>query len=270
MTPLEMQQKLQDLAKKSGLAENQLQYLLKSTGLPQLQTKTQTILAKYITEDKDLQEVKQKCLKLSTTTRPVLILGETGTGKELLAQALHGNRDGLFVAVNCAGVSESLLEAEFFGATKGAYTGCTQDRVGYFEHARNGTIFLDEVGELPLSLQVKFLRVIESKTFRKVGSVIEQPLECRIISATNILDLAKRGDKFRQDLYYRLAGSILQTKPLRDRRVDIQNICVSLDKDKKLPMELIQTWTLDSGSYPFYGNVRELINMISEQLELGD
>lgn len=227
-----------------------------------------TALEQFVTVDPDMVTLKAKVVKLAPAKIPVLLVGETGTGKELLARSLHecSQRKGPFIPVNCAAISETLLEAELFGALKGSYTGCHADRKGYFESATDGTLFLDEISELPLGMQTKLLRVLENKTIRRVGDTTERPVNCRIVAATNILHLEQ--NKFRRDIYYRLAGSVLRTKPLRERRRDIQPITVSLDGDSLIPEGLIQTWTLDETNYPFLGNIRELRNLIEEYIAL--
>lgn len=233
-------------------------------------TNAEKILENYITSDPDMLGLKSKVKLLAETKRSVFIIGETGTGKELIARALHGERKGPFVGVNCAGISDSLIESEFFGAVKGSYTGCDKDRQGYIEFASHGTLFLDEISEMPLTLQSKLLRVLENKTFRKVGDTIEREVNCRIIAATNITNLECLLSKLREDLYYRIGGSLIKTKPLRERREDIQHLCVYFDKQNKLPEELVRRWKIDCSTYVLRGNVRELKNMIEEYLEVGE
>lgn len=211
-----------------------------------------------ITNDDDTIASKNKAKRLASSNLSVLILGETGTGKELFAQLLHGNRAGRFIAVNCGGIPDTLIEGEFFGSVKGAFTGAI-DKAGYFEQAIGGTIFLDEIAELDRSLQSKLLRVIESKHVRRLGDNKEIHLtNCRIVSATNhaVEDLKSNNKLFRSDLFYRLAGSIIKLKPLRERGDDKQLIADIVAKQIgfKLPPE--QTWE---------GNIRELVNYIEEQ-----
>jgi DNA-binding NtrC family response regulator len=163
--------------------------------------------------------------RLASETLPVLILGESGTGKELVARGVHAfgrRRERPYLAINCAELPESVLESELFGHTRGAFTGATGDRPGLFETAANGTVFLDEIGELPLAAQAKLLRVLEEHRVRRIGAAQPRPLGCRIVAATN-RDLAfevARG-RFRTDLYYRLRGSEVRLAPLRERRQDV-------------------------------------------------
>ena len=163
--------------------------------------------------------------RIAPTDIPVLILGESGTGKELLAGAIHQNSrraQQRLAAINCAGLSETLLEDELFGHVKGAYTGATGDRPGRFEHADGGTMFLDEVGDMPLAMQAKLLRVLENGEVVRVGSNEPIRVDVRIISATNT-DLAERvrRKEFRQDVYFRIKGATIAIPPLRERREDI-------------------------------------------------
>ena len=157
---------------------------------------------------------------------PVAVSGESGSGKELAARLIHqmGARpQGPFIAVNCGAIPENLMESEFFGYRKGAFTGADTDRTGFFMAAHGGTLFLDEVADLPLAMQVKLLRAIQEKRIRKVGSVTEEPVDARIISATH-QDLARcvAQGRFRQDLFYRLNVIELRMPPLRERREDIE------------------------------------------------
>lgn len=227
-------------------------------------------LGKLITNDPQTLKLKDRVRILAKSNLNVLILGETGTGKELIAQALHSYRIGPFKAINCGGVVDTLLESLFFGASKGSYTGCDRDRTGYFEQAKDGTIFLDEISELPPLLQCKLLRVIETKKVCRVGDDKEIDINCRIISATNNVSLSsklgRQKSSFREDLYFRLAGTKLETVPLRERREDIRLIVKSIDKEGIINDEIIKQW---SEHESFEGNIRELINLINEYLEIG-
>ena len=207
----------------------------------------------------------------------VLITGESGTGKELVAKAIHAQspRSALpFVPINCGGIPETLLESELFGYKKGAFTGATVNKKGFFEVADGGTVFLDEVGELPLSLQVKLLRVVQEKTFMPVGGTEEIKVDVRIISATN-RDLEKKvmEGTFREDLYYRLNVIHLHIPPLRERIDDIPLLATFFLR--KYAQELgkqvteISSYSMDCLlHYSFPGNVRELENIIEKGVAL--
>jgi DNA-binding NtrC family response regulator len=195
--------------------------------------------------------------RVAPTDATVLITGETGTGKELVARALHGGSNrtrGPFVAVNCAAFVETLLEAELFGHEKGAFTGADRARPGRFEQAHRGTIFLDEVGELAPALQAKLLRVLETREFHRVGATKTTRVDVRIVAATN-RDL-KSGD-FREDLYYRLGVVTLHCPPLRDRGKDIDTLAANFLGEKTFTEEALEKLR----AYPWPGNVRELRNV---------
>jgi two-component system, NtrC family, response regulator AtoC len=215
--------------------------------------------------------------KVAPHDSPVLITGASGTGKELIARMLHresGRAQNAFVPVNCGGVPEQLLESEFFGFVKGAFTGADRDKPGLFEAADHGTLFLDEVGELPGALQVKLLRALQEGEVRRVGSTETKRMDVRVISATNIdlEDAVEKGD-FRKDLYYRLAVVPVHLPQLRSRREEIPQLAVHLlerhsrrlhvDVDGIDPqaMEVLLTY-----SWP--GNIRELENVLERALVL--
>lgn len=227
---------------------------------------------KIITVDPDIIAAKTKAIKFSGHAIPVLITGETGTGKELFAKLLHGDRTGNFVAVNCGGIPDTLIEAEFFGAEKGAYTGCNITRRGYFEEAHNGTIFLDEIAELDRSLQSKLLRVLQEKVVRRLGSSEEISINCRVVSATNMNpeELKANNKIFRTDLFYRLAGTEIHLKPLREREANTGGTTAPLYDDELITAKLLPGFSLKNYKEthtlkPWPGNVRELLNYIEEQ-----
>ena len=209
--------------------------------------------------------------KLSRVDTSVLIRGESGTGKELVAQALHYNsdrKDGPFVAVNCGAIPENLIESELFGYEKGTFTGADKRRVGKFQYASGGTIFLDEIGDVSAQMQVKLLRVLQEKKISPVGSNQEVAVDVRIISATNkpLEKMIKEGT-FRTDLYYRLNVLPITLPPLRERTADIGLLCsFMIDKFNKLHNRSIQGIRPEAlqalESYTWPGNIRELENVI--------
>lgn len=190
---------------------------------------TETWLDKFITQDKSMALLKERVRVLATVNDPVIICGETGTGKELLANALHGIRVGKFVDINCAGMPENLIESELFGARRGAYTGCDSDSTGLLEAASDGTIFLDELGELGPKLQAKLLRAIQERKIRKVGDTKSIDITCRFVAATHC-DLKKMVAEgtFRRDLYARLSVFELNISPLKSRQGDCDLIAKSI------------------------------------------
>lgn len=236
-------------------------------------------LARIVGRSPSIVQIKSRIEKVATSMAPVLILGESGTGKELVARAVHDcshRASGPFVAVNCGAIPENLIEAEFFGARKGAYTGATTDREGYFQAARGGTLFLDEIGDLPLAMQAKLLRVIQERRVRALGGVQEDPVDVRLVSATHRdLPVLVQSGQFRQDLFYRLNVIGLRTPALRDRREDLDDLVQALlerlcqDIGQAVP-ELTpraRSW-LASRELP--GNVRELENLLQRALALSD
>ena len=200
----------------------------------------------------------------------VLVTGESGTGKELIARALHANSPrctGPFVAVNCGALPGELLESELFGHVRGAFTGAVRDRVGRFEMARGGTIFLDEVGDIPLHLQVKLLRVLQERRFERVGESVPRPMDARVIAATNV-DLvdAIRAGRFRDDLYYRLRVVPIHVPPLRERREDVpliaQHLLAHIGGREGRALLLSPDTLAAMLQHPWPGNVRELGNAL--------
>jgi two-component system, NtrC family, response regulator PilR len=236
-------------------------------------------LQRLVGESAVMQAVKARIVKVASSMAPVLIQGESGTGKELVARAVHDcshRTAGPFVAVNCGAIPENLLEAEFFGARKGAYTGSAQDRLGYFQSAKGGTLFLDEIGDLPLAMQSKLLRAIQERVVRPLGSTQEDTVDVRIVSATHKdLGAAVTAGTFRQDLYYRLNVIEISVPPLRERREDLPALCRDLlgriCRESGFSMPDISGQMLATlQRHPFNGNVRELENILHRAVALGD
>lgn len=223
----------------------------------------------YLTVCPRMLKMKENARKFSLLDINVLIQGESGTGKELVARILHGNRQGPFVAVNCAAISENLFESELFGHTKGSFSGATSDRLGYIDHAHNGTLFLDEIGDMPQALQAKLLRTLQNKTFRRVGDNEEKQTKCRFVFATHQkLDSLVKDKRFRQDLYYRINTLVLNISPLTDRPEDIS---LFLDNQKIEDFELRTKITQHfKGAFGTTGNYRELESMILRYKHTGE
>jgi two-component system, NtrC family, response regulator PilR len=276
----------------SALKAGAFDYLTKPISLKQLRPLVESALKLSRSDIKETQDtadligdspaidyVRTMIGKLARSQAPVYISGESGSGKELAARLIHRNssrRDKPFIAVNCGAIPENLMESEFFGYKKGAFTGAAQDTSGLFQAANGGSLFLDEVADLPLAMQVKLLRAIQEKKVRTVGGTSEEPVDVRILSAThkNLSTLMSQG-LFRQDLYYRLNVIQLKMPALRERPEDIpeltekllQRLCLSQSIDiptieesaKKIISEL-----------HFAGNVRELENLLERALALCD
>ena len=280
----------------AALKAGAFDYLAKPVGLDQLRTLVKSALslpkandAKVVEqasgekgllgESIAIQQVRALIDKLARSEAPVHITGESGSGKELAARLIHqksARRDRPFVPVNCGAIPENLMESEFFGYKKGAFTGADGDRDGFFQAANGGTLFLDEVADLPLPMQVKLLRAIQEKKARKVGSTQEDAVDVRIISAThqNLGDCVESG-KFRHDLYYRLNVIELRMPALRDMREDIPAIASAiLDKmagQVRLPRPQLEEDAMHAlMQYDFPGNVRELENILERAMALCD
>lgn len=231
-----------------------------------------------IGESPALRQVMVAIERAAGTDTTVLLEGESGTGKELCARALHNaspRANGPFVAINCAAIPENLLEAELFGYERGAFTGAQQRKIGKFEMAQRGTIFLDEIGEMPLALQAKMLRVIETKRFERLGGNTSILVDVRIVAATNrLLRQAVASRQFREDLYFRLSVFPVTIPPLRDRKEDIPMLAhhfvdrVARDVGKKVMLSPQALLMLVEHSWP--GNVRELQNAIERAVILAD
>lgn len=226
----------------------------------------------------EMQELKKKVQKLSSSVSTVMIRGESGVGKEMVARELHRNSersDQTFVAVNCAALSAGLLESELFGHEKGAFTGADRQRIGRFELAHKGTILLDEISEIEPDLQAKILRVLEEKSFERIGSSQTRSVDVRVLATSNRnLETEVEEGNFRKDLYYRLQVVPLEIPPLRERREDIPVLARHFRdqyseergrEQKKIPEETMALFK----QYDWPGNVRELKNIVERSLVLG-
>ncbi len=224
-----------------------------------------------VAHSKEMCSLLQLTKKVAKHDTTVLITGESGTGKELIAKGIHRNstrKDKSFIAINCGSIPENLLESEFFGYVKGAFTGADHDRKGLFEEADSGTLFLDEIGELPLSLQVKLLRVLQENEIRPVGSARNKKINVRVITATarNLEEEVKTGS-FREDLFYRLNVLTLKLPPLRERKDDIPYLCTHFLSRLNTKMGLAikeispKAMTILLGR-EWKGNIRELKNTL--------
>lgn len=246
---------------------------------PTHSSKGEQALARMAGDSLAMRTVRERIVKVARSMAPVMVRGESGTGKELVANALHANshrKDGPWIAVNCGAIPENLLEAEFFGAKKGAYTGASHDRVGFFQAAHGGTLFLDEIGDLPLAMQAKLLRAIQERLIRPLGGNQEESVDVRIVSAThkNLAAEVAAGN-FRQDLFYRLNVIDIDIPPLRERPEDLPALCTALleriAKESGLPVRQVSAPTLARlASLPLLGNVRELENMLHRALALSE
>jgi DNA-binding NtrC family response regulator len=226
-----------------------------------------------------MERLRRLIERVAPTPTTVLIQGESGVGKELIARALHEQspRAGApFVALNCAAVAPELVEAELFGHVRGAFTGARDGRKGLFYYAHGGTLFLDEVGELPLALQSKLLRVLEERRVRPVGAEHEVPVDVRVVAATNRdLKAAAAAGRFRQDLYFRLAVMPLTAPPLRERGDDVLELAALFlgglaQRLGVAPLALTEAAQAAMRAYPWPGNVRELRNFIERALLFGE
>lgn len=235
------------------------------------------ITRKILGDSPATKEMIRLIERVATSKTNVLIIGESGTGKELVARMIHeagAMRGHPFIPVNCGAIPENLIESEMFGHKRGSFTGAVSDKMGLFEAANQGTLFLDEVGELPLGMQVKLLRAIQERSFKKVGGTDDVKVDVRIIAATNrnLEDGVKKGT-FREDLYYRLNVILIRTPPLRERRTDVRLLANAfLEKIAKKFNKPLQGFTeevyaiFDRHTWP--GNVRELENVVERLVTL--
>jgi two-component system, NtrC family, response regulator AtoC len=222
-----------------------------------------------------MQDVMRMISRLKDTRTPVLISGESGTGKELVARAIHFRgplAKSAFIAVDCGALVPTLMESELFGYEKGAFTGATKTKAGLFQAANGGTIFLDEIGELPLEMQAKLLRVLQEKEVRPVGSNEKINVDVRVVAATNRdLEAAYRAGTFRKDLYFRLNVVTVHLPPLRERRSDIPMLVHHfLNRYTSAPLQVTAAAMKSLLQYDWPGNVRELENCIARAVTLGD
>ncbi|MBW2630835.1 MAG: sigma-54-dependent Fis family transcriptional regulator [Deltaproteobacteria bacterium] len=258
-----------DALRKKGISEENAQFIK--------DVEDSVSFGKMTGKSRGMLKVYSLVKKMADTIANVLILGESGTGKELIAMAIHENssrNDGPFVVINCGGIPENLLESELFGYMKGSFTGAYADKPGLFEMAHKGTIFLDEIGELSPFLQVKLLRVVQEKTFRRVGGARDISVDVRIISATNqnLEGRVKTGD-FREDLFYRLNVIPVRVPPLRERKEDIpllvNHFIEKYSREYNKEITRISPYAMALlVEYPFPGNVRELENIIERSIAL--
>ncbi len=224
-----------------------------------------------------VQEMCQLIKRIAPTPSVILIEGESGTGKELVANAIHkeSGRTGPFVPINCGAIAPELIESEFFGHKKGAFTGANEVREGLFSYAEGGTLFLDEIGEMPLSMQAKLLRVLEEHSIRPIGSEREMPVNVRVLAASNQnLEKQVKNGQFREDLFYRLNVLIMRVAPLRERKQDIASLVQYYSKLlaeqlalPEIPFSHDDFKKLETYDWP--GNVRELKNTVERCLLLG-
>lgn len=244
-----------------------------------LQQKTSEPLIGVIASSKKMQDLSRIVEKIAPTNISTLLLGESGTGKEVMAKAIHALSDRAnkaFIAVNCAAIPENLLESELFGYEKGAFTGAAQQTKGKIEYANNGTFFLDEIGDLPFSLQSKLLRFIQERTIERIGGRTEIPVDVRIICAThqNLQILIDQG-RFRSDLYYRISEVTINIPALRDREGDAITIATAfLRRFSELHNKKIKGFSKEASkaieSYQWPGNIRELENKIKRAVIMSD
>jgi two-component system NtrC family response regulator len=236
-------------------------------------------LAGIITGDPEMLKICRTIEKVANTTASVMLLGESGTGKEILARAVHdlsGRRSKRFVAINCAAIPENLLESELFGYEKGAFTGAAKQTLGKIELAHQGTLFLDEVGDLPLPLQAKLLRFLQERVIERVGGRTEIPVDTRIVCAThqNLKGLIAE-NRFREDLYYRITEIVVEIPPLRSRKGDPSLLAHAFarkvaEEQKRGSITILPDALAAIEAHPWPGNVRELENYVKRAVIMSD
>jgi two-component system NtrC family response regulator len=235
-------------------------------------------LAGLMTRDAEMQRICRLIERVAGSDATVMLLGESGTGKEVLAQGLHdaSKRSGKFVAINCAAIPENLLETELFGHEKGAFTGATKTTVGKIETAHGGTLMLDEIGDLPLSLQAKLLRFLQERTIERVGGRQEIPVDVRVVCATHQNLKAQIADgRFREDLYYRLAEIVVEIPPLRQRTGDAVLLAHAFlrrfaQEQRRGSLSFSEDALRAIEAHAWPGNVRELINVVKRAAIMAD
>ena len=258
------------------LALDQLRLLVQSAlnsgGPARLPSEAPGSVLRLVGQSRAMIELRAQIGRLARSMAPISITGESGSGKELVAREIHAQSARVgkpFVAVNCGAIPEALMEAEFFGYRKGAFTGASDERDGFFQAANGGTLMLDEVADLPLAMQVKLLRAIQERRVRKIGATAEEPVDVRIISAThqNLAEWVEKG-KFRQDLFYRLNVIELRVPALRERLDDLELLIEALLKRLSAGQEVTLTPAalVALQAYCFPGNVRELENILERAL----
>jgi two-component system NtrC family response regulator len=236
-------------------------------------------LAGLMTRDPEMLRVCRTIEKVANTTATVMLLGESGTGKEVLARGLHqssSRKNQKFVAINCAAIPENLLESELFGYEKGAFTGAAKTTLGKIELANGGTLMLDEIGDLPFSLQAKLLRFIQERTIERVGGRQEIPVDVRIVCATHQdLKALSKENRFREDLYYRLAEIVVNIPPLRSRKGDAALLAHAFvrkfaQEQNRTSLNLSEDSVRSIENHPWPGNIRELENCIKRAVIMAD
>ncbi len=239
--------------------------------------KKNLFFGKLVGSNPGMMQIYSMVRQVAKTRTNIMITGESGTGKELIARAIHEQserRKNRFVVINCGGIPETLMESELFGHIKGAFTGATQDKRGLFEIADTGTVFLDEIGELSMHIQVKLLRAVQEKVFKPVGSNEEKAVDIRIISATNKnLEEEVIAGNFREDLFYRLNVIEIRVPPLRERKSDLralaQHFLEKYSREMGKAVTKISSYAIDMlTKYDFPGNVRELENLMERSVAL--